>query len=183
MDKDLPLSDHLTELRRRLIVCLSFLGVMLIPAVYGSAFLLRWLMKPLSELSFPLYLFHVTDGLMLRLRLGLLLDFVAAAPLLALELGLFLRPGLLPEERRKTGLLSLVTGVFFTLGVFCFFRWLAPGLTALWAERMTGEAMLSAGSCSTLWLLSALICGILAALPPLLGILVHRHRRKEKETP
>lgn len=179
MEKDVPVQDHLAELRRRLLTVLLPMALLL-PALYIAApgFLAR-LFSPLAAVGCTLHVYHVTDGLSLRIRSALLMDTALCAPLIAVQAARFAWPGLYRGERRA--LLCICScGVLFGAAVWAFTTAATPALVRLWyARRGPYGAMLSAVACYNLWSRCAVACGLAASLPPaLLALLWTRKQRK-----
>ena len=165
-ERDMPLSRHLEELRRRALTCAVPL-LLLIPVGYSvSPGILTRIFDLCTERQCEIYLMGVADGLLLRIRAGVLLACLALFPLLLTESALFLFPGLYPRERRALILLCVFGGLSFSGGVTAFILRLAPWAVNQWLFRGSAvPAMLSAVTFFDMWLVCALLCGILACLP------------------
>lgn len=179
---DMPLSGHLTELRKRLLrVAVPML--LLLPAALGLApRLLDVLFLPLERLHCAVYKYGVMDGLTLTIRAALLMETTAFAPLIAWEAACFLWPGLYPGERRRVLLAALAGGGLFILGVAAYLLYAVNPLTALWYKNATVFApQLSATECYGLQLTCMLACGLIAAGPSVIipWILFAREKKKE----
>lgn len=169
MDKDLPLADHLAELRRRLLTVVIPLLLLLIPAFLAAPLLLPHIYQPLSSRGYTLHLYHITDGLMLRLRLALLMDTALLSPLLLAQGLLFAWPGLRPRERRGLLLFATLTGLLFCGGLLLFIFWLTPLLVAIWhIHGNTAGAVISATRYYGIWQAAALVTAAACCLPALL---------------
>lgn len=178
-DMDMPLEGHLSELRRRILVCVVPLIIGLVPAYFLSPFVLERIFWPVTVLDCRVYLYAVTDGLMLRLRAALLLDIAVLAPLILTEAFLFARPGLYPKEKRALILWSTGTGALFTGGVAAFLLWLGPFLVRWWHGCGEWEAALSGSGYMTMWEAAALIFALICCLPLLWPLLVIAKRKWE----
>ncbi len=177
MDKDLSLEDHLAELRRRLLICLLALVLLLIPAFLATPLVLPRIFQPLSRFGYQAHLYQITDGLLLRLRLALLLDITLLSPLLLLEALRFAWPGLWPGERRSLLLFALLAGFLFSAGVLLFILKLTPLFVAVWHHHgNTAGAVISAAAYYTVWQTAALVSGLACCLPALLfpGLRLHK---------
>ncbi len=181
-DRDQPLSGHLTELRRRLLICAVPFVLLLIPAIILSDRLLSAVFRLCTQQGCEIFLMGVTDALSLRLRAAGLMTLLCILPLLAAEALLFVFPGLYPRERRAVLLLGLLLGACFSAGVWFFLSRLAAGLLRLWlSEGHRLPALLSAARFYNMWLWGALLSGLAACLPAaaaLLGFALHRKKKK-----
>jgi sec-independent protein translocase protein TatC len=96
-DKLMTLVDHLSELRRRLVVAAvavvagSVVGFILAPDV------IRLLKEPIPG---PLFFTQPGGALMLQLKLALMIGVALASPVVLYQLWAFISPGLTPRERR-----------------------------------------------------------------------------------
>ena len=93
-DKDLPLSGHLTELRRRILICAVPFVILFFPGFYASRTFLYGVFRTCTDNGCSLFLMGVTDALMLRIRSALLLTILLLLPLITAETLLFVFPGL-----------------------------------------------------------------------------------------
>ncbi len=125
--------EHLEELRRRLIVCLT---AIVLGTIVGMIFADR-IMLLLLELAsrvpgVTIQALEVQEKFTTTLRLGLTVGLALAMPVIVYELWRFLRPGLLSNERRYVLIgLPLVT-LFFIGGVlFSYFVALPAALNFL----------------------------------------------------
>ncbi|MDL2319102.1 twin-arginine translocase subunit TatC [Eubacteriales bacterium OttesenSCG-928-A19] len=168
MEKQLPLHGHLSELRRRVLSVVIPLICLLPLAFWLAPTFIERLFDPLSALGFSLHLYHVTDGLVLRLRMALMLCLCATAPLLLTQGALFLWPGLYPRERGRLMALLTVGGVLMGGGMLAFALWLTPWLIGLWTAHAGYAPMLSVMACFTLWQGCMLVFGVLCCAPILI---------------
>lgn len=113
-EKVMSLTDHLTELRRRLI-----LGILAIVA--GSV--VGWIAAPTAILilkapiSGPLYFTQPGAAFFLQMKLALMIGVALAAPFILYQLWAFVAPGLTPHERRVARPWVPLALVFLVLGV------------------------------------------------------------------
>jgi len=122
--------DHLDELRRRLVASAISLGVGAAIAFLFIDRIFAFIMKPLAE-SLPagsrLTAVEPTEPFMLYIKIGLLAGVVIAAPLITLQLWLFIAPGLYAHEKRFALPFILMATVFFVAGAafshFLVFPW------------------------------------------------------------
>jgi sec-independent protein translocase protein TatC len=133
-DRELPrmsFLDHLEELRKRLIVsaiallagfivCWSFAD-----KIYGI------LQQPLIKVlpaGEKLAYTRLTGPFILYMKVAFLAGIFLAAPVLLLQLWLFIAPGLYKRERRLAAPFIIGATIFFLLGGYFGYRVLLPGM-------------------------------------------------------
>jgi sec-independent protein translocase protein TatC len=112
----MPLVDHLTELRRRLIW--SVVAIALGSAV-GFALgepIISFLKAPLPPAT-PLIVTGIGDAFAVRLRIALVVGVILAMPVILWHVWRFVSPGLTPSERRMVLPWIPTALFFFILGV------------------------------------------------------------------
>ena len=180
--RELPLEGHLDELRKRLLICLIPAAVLLVPLLMQSGFLLNAVFSPLLRLGMAVSGYHVTDGLMLRLRLALTADILCLLPLALWQGYAFMRPGLYAQERRLLSVFLAVCTAMFYFAIFIFFAKLTPMLAAVWYRKQTVSVILSAERYLTIWQSVAIAFGVLLALFPVGLFLLWRMKNWRKTT-
>lgn len=116
------LVEHLDELRKRLIICLSIVALASVIAYVFSDMLLDVCIRPLARERQALYFFTPYEAFLVRLRLSLVAGIIVTAPFLIYQLWMFVGPGLYAKERRV--LIFLITSgsvLFFIGAAFCYF--------------------------------------------------------------
>ena len=115
-DREMPLREHLAELRQRLLVI--FAGVAIVAAIVFpfSDEILRviWghLIPPGAEMVF----YGPWEVITIRIMLSLICAFVIGVPLLLYEVLAFMRPGLYPSERRFLYIIVPFSLILFVSG-------------------------------------------------------------------
>ena len=182
---DMPLSGHLAELRKRILVVVIPMLLALPLALWLAPPFLDALFQPLIRLRCAVYKYGVLDGLTLLIRSALLMELVAFSPLILWELASFLWPGLYARERRGVLATVFTMGALFISGVFIYFRFAVGPLTELWFHRAQVFApQLSATSCYDLQLICLMACGLITASPAgLLAWLWFRKVHQKEENP
>ena len=113
-EKVMSLTEHLTELRRRLI-----LGILAVAA--GS--IVGWLVTPRvidilrAPINGPLYFTNPGAAFFIQVKIALLVGVTLAAPFILYQLWAFVAPGLTPHERRVTRPWIPLALVFLVLGL------------------------------------------------------------------
>jgi sec-independent protein translocase protein TatC len=160
-DSKMPLTEHLSELRKRLFISLSVLFVIFIVLFNYSEDIFTLLTFPLnSELRLtltnpyvqlihkeapPLVFFAVAEAFWMHLKISFVAAIVVALPLLFHQLWLFIAPGLLPKEKKMVLPFVVSATLLFLLGAaFCFLVVLPFAITFLLGYKTSHfTAMLS----------------------------------------
>ena len=95
--KVMSLADHLTELRRRIIIAVVATGAGTVVGFWLSPDLLRVLTAPVPG---PVYFSQPGGALFLQIKLAVLIGLVVASPIILYQLWAFVAPGLTARERR-----------------------------------------------------------------------------------
>ncbi len=123
-NEKLPFTDHLEELRRRLIICFIAVAVGFLAAYGFAEEIFQILMKPLIQvLPFenssqkPSLIFTgIAEGFLTYLKVALLAGLFLAAPVIFYELWKFVAPGLYRHEKRYVFPFVLLSTIFFVGG-------------------------------------------------------------------
>src|ERR1043165_399956 len=129
--------DHLEELRKRLLVSIvALLAGFLVcwgyaDKIYGclQAPLLK-VLPPGDKLAYT----RLTAPFILYMKVAFLAGIFLAAPVILLQLWLFIAPGLYKRERRLAAPFILGATVFFVLGGYFGYRVLLPGMCGFFIE-------------------------------------------------
>jgi sec-independent protein translocase protein TatC len=107
-DKELQLTEHLAELRKRVIISgLAFIVFFIVGFIYCED-IYQWFVK---DLNVKLLVLGPSDIIWIYFMLATVVAIVGTIPILALQIWLFVRPALLPAERKIT--LSYIPALFF----------------------------------------------------------------------
>ena len=116
--KNLPLSTHLLELRRRLLVWLSgTLLVFLILFTWRGEALMQLVTAPVRQMGIAFIYVNLAEALSVQMKVAFLAAVLLTLPLFAWQAWEFIRPALYEEERRYARKLALVVLVLFATGV------------------------------------------------------------------
>jgi len=134
-DPPLPLSEHLRELRRRLIIILiAIVGGFLLSYPYADT-LYRILLYPLLlALSEPgkMVFTRLTEPFMVYLKTSLLAGVLLAMPVIFLEIWLFIRPAFRGSEERYATSFVVAGSILFVVGaLFGYFVVFPAGFKVL----------------------------------------------------
>lgn len=120
MERFQTITDHLAELRRRLIVALAAFGASTCVSLFFVSDLIGILKRPGAGIIDRLVFFGPEEAFAIYMRVGLIAGLVLSMPVLLYEAWAFLAPAL--DERWRRG------GVAFVF--FCFLTFLAGGFFA-----------------------------------------------------
>jgi sec-independent protein translocase protein TatC len=126
--RELPLSEHLRELRSRLLNCLAFFAVALVFCYSCKEHVYNVATYPLVEAlkasrMMPAVIFtRLTEAFASMLSLSLSAALLISIPFFTMQLWLFITPALYKEERKWLLPYMLLTPILFFAGVlFCYF--------------------------------------------------------------
>ena len=121
LDVEMTLGEHLSELRRRLLI--AALSVLFF-AIVGFIFIdpiITFLRQPAPQ-NIQLYQFSPTEGLFTYMRVALIVGVAGAMPMLVYQIGAYVLPGLTRRERRYLYMLVPTSSLAFLVGMaFCYF--------------------------------------------------------------
>lgn len=135
----MALSDHLRELRARLLKCAFFLIAAFAVALFFYDFLLSLVMGPYNDAQRMLgedvatdaYIKSATGPLLLQLKLCGIAAVVAASPFWLYQIWGFIVPGLHSHEKKWSYVFAAVAGPTFIIGVLTGYYVLPKGLEVL----------------------------------------------------
>ena len=171
-DERMPLTSHLEELRRKLIISgVSWLVAFL--ACYAFAEPLFDLIATPVRAALPegasLVFITATEPFFTYLKIGALAGLLVAMPVIFWQLWSFIAPGLYHHEKRYIIPFVLVSSLCFATGTFFGFRFVFPMAFKVLIEFGTGSgdlsAMLSMGSYLSLSSKLLLAFGLVFELP------------------
>jgi sec-independent protein translocase protein TatC len=115
----MPITDHLAELRTRLVRIAVIVFIFFGAAFYFSDVLLAWFKRPLDA---DLIFLSPAEAFWADLKISLFAGFLAAFPMILYELWQFISPGLLPNERKHLFPFIFFSTFLFFIGIaFCYF--------------------------------------------------------------
>nr|HID58153.1 twin-arginine translocase subunit TatC [Desulfobacterales bacterium] len=122
----LPFTDHLEELRRRLIICLVAVGIGFIVSYMFSKKLFAILVIPLLKTMPPgeeqLIFTGLPEAFFTYLKVSLMAGILLATPVILYQLWMFIAPGLYENERRLVLPIVIFSSIFFLGGtLFAYF--------------------------------------------------------------
>jgi sec-independent protein translocase protein TatC len=138
-DGRMALSDHLRELRARLLKSVLLLIVAFIVALFFYGELLEVVAKPYldaakslgNDVDTNLFLNSITAPLLLQLKLCGVAAIIASSPFWLYQIWAFILPGLHPGERKWSRVFAAVAGPLFFGGVSLGYYVLPKGIAVL----------------------------------------------------
>lgn len=139
---EMPVSEHLAELRRRLTVAVvAYVVASCVAAIFYNREL-GFLQHPYCQIAprhCGLYVTGPLDPLTLRVKLAAFGGLILASPVLLWEFWRFVTPGLRSREKRYAVPFSVSSAVFFVLG--CLIAYLTFPHTLRWLIGVGGPAL------------------------------------------
>lgn len=181
----LPFTEHLTELRKRIIISIVALIAWFAVIFNYSEKIFRFLTLPLrSELSLTMtypYLHLIpsrsaldklvflgpAEAFWMHIKISMVAAFVFSLPVILYQIWKFIAPGLLSKEKKYVGPFIIIASSLFVLGCsFCFFIVLPFALGFLLSYKTgTLTPMLSVGAYTDFCLKFILAFGLVFELP------------------
>ena len=130
-----PLTEHLSELRSRLMQAIGAIGICAIIAFLFATQMMDFLMIPFDEAKANFGEENLIDGvffdsafeiLFIKLRLAVLVGLAFAFPFVAWQIYAFVAPGLYANERRAMLPYMIVTPFLFTAGAALVYYIILP---------------------------------------------------------
>jgi sec-independent protein translocase protein TatC len=112
-DDKLPFTDHLDELRHRLIISLAGVGLGFALSYGFSQQLLLLLQRPMPT---RLVFIAPTEAFFVNLKVAFYAGLILSVPLLLFQVWKFVAPGLYEQERRYSFPFLIVSTILFLLG-------------------------------------------------------------------
>ena len=139
-EHDLPkmsFLDHLEELRKRLLVSVIAIFVAFLVCWNFADRIFAKIQEPLTKFlpqGDKLAYTKLTDPFFLYMKVAFFAGLFLAAPVILLQLWLFIAPGLYKNERRYAAPFIIFASAFFILGGYFGYRVLLPGTCGFFVE-------------------------------------------------
>ena len=166
-DDELPLMEHLSELRRRLVI-------IIIPIIIVIAIIFPFSNQALAHIFtdlFPdqqfLFVYSPIEWMNLRFLFCLLCALAVTIPLLLYEAYAFIAPGLYPHEKRFIIKILLPSLLLYLLGVILAYYLVLPAILSAivpYGEELA-ETALSAKRVFSLIIYTAMCFGLIFQVP------------------
>src|SRR5260221_4454493 len=129
--------DHLEELRKRLLISFIAITVGFMACWHYADRIYAKLQEPLTKIlpkGDKLAFTRLTAPFFLYMKVAFFAGLFLAAPVVLLQLWLFISPGLYKRERRYAAPFIIFASLFFILGGYFGFRVILPGTCAFFVE-------------------------------------------------
>ncbi|MGV2433017.1 MAG UNVERIFIED_CONTAM: twin-arginine translocase subunit TatC [Rickettsiaceae bacterium] len=124
------LKEHLSELKSRLIIVLVFFLISFCACYYYSEEIFQIMLHPLLEISEihtrKIIYTGLTEAFFTYLNLSVFAAFCLSIPIVALEIYLFVKPGLYKREARIASFMFFLSPLLFILGALFVFYFVIP---------------------------------------------------------
>lgn len=97
--KEMPFTEHLRELRNRLLIAIVTVGAIAVALFYPSQFAIQWMMREYFA-GIQLHAFGPADVIFTELKFSVIGGIVIGLPVLLQQLWLFVVPAIHPRTRR-----------------------------------------------------------------------------------
>jgi len=130
--KEMPFTEHLRELRTRLIISLATVGVLALGLFWPSQFVITWLKNEYLGKAIQLNAFSPTDVIFTEFKFSIYGAIVIGLPVLVYQIWMFIVPAFHPKTRRIVYAYTAPSIFLAAAGIaFCHFFIIHRVLTAL----------------------------------------------------
>ena len=128
----MPFTEHLRELRQRLIISLATVGVLAVGLFWPSQFVITWLKDEYLGKAIHLHAFSPTDVIFTEFKFSLYGAIVIGLPVIVYQIWMFIVPAFHPRTRSIVYAYTAPSLLLAALGIaFCHFFIIHRVLTAL----------------------------------------------------
>ncbi|MBC5810531.1 MAG: twin-arginine translocase subunit TatC [Candidatus Eremiobacteraeota bacterium] len=136
--KEMPFTEHLRELRNRLMICLSVLAGFAVVLFWPSQFAILWMKNEYLGPGIALHAFAPTDVLFTEFKFSIYGAIVLGLPVIVYQAWMFIVPAFHPKTRRVVYVYTLPSLLLAAGGIaFCHYFIIHRVLTALLAITST----------------------------------------------
>tara|TARA_Y100000590_G_C15536246_1_gene945152 strand:+ start:350 stop:1063 length:714 start_codon:yes stop_codon:yes gene_type:complete len=126
----MSLTEHLTELRKRLLIMVSSIGIFFLTSYYFSSELLELIQNPIGKEK--LVFLSPTEGFISHIKISFYSGLFLSIPLILFHIWKFCAPGLFKKEKKYLASFITISSLSFIIGAFfCYFLILPYGLSFL----------------------------------------------------
>jgi sec-independent protein translocase protein TatC len=115
-DKPMPLLDHLIELRKRLIYALLSFAAVFIITFYFAKPIFSFLIQPALHDGYKLQVLDIFEFFFVTVKLSAFVSLIVGFPLIAMQIWMFVAPGLYRQEQRAFLPFLIATPFMFYAG-------------------------------------------------------------------
>ena len=124
-DNEMPLTEHLRELKRRVLLLVILVGVITMVSFPFSGTMLHFIWNYLMP-GIPMNVFGPLDWMLARIKISLVISLFVGIPVLMYEAVAFMSPGLYQHEKRFVFLIVPPSFILFVAGVSMGFFIVVP---------------------------------------------------------
>ncbi|HEY6326898.1 MAG TPA: twin-arginine translocase subunit TatC [Candidatus Cybelea sp.] len=114
--KEMPFTEHLRELRNRLLISIATVGIIAVLLFWPSQFVIRWMMHEYFG-GIQLHAFGPADVIFTEFKFSVVGGIVIGLPVLLQQLWLFVVPAIHPRTRRMVYVFILPSLLLAALGI------------------------------------------------------------------
>jgi sec-independent protein translocase protein TatC len=130
--KEMPFTEHLRELRSRLIISLATIGVLAVGLFWPAPFAISWLKNEYLGKAITLHAFAPTDVIFTEFKFSLYGAIVFGLPVIVYQIWMFIVPAFHPKTRHIVYAYTAPSLLLAAAGIaFCHFFIIRRVLTAL----------------------------------------------------
>jgi sec-independent protein translocase protein TatC len=166
----MPLTEHLSELRKRLVWGIAAVGIGFLASFSYSDRLIGFIVK---SIDIKIVFLAPTEAFWAEMKVGFFSGLFLALPVLLYQLWKFIAPGLHPEERRYGFPFVMLSFVFFLIGVVFALIVVLPFAIRFLLSYQTEwmQPMISVGNLVDFYVKFLLAFGLVFELPLVITIL------------
>lgn len=124
--KHMTIIEHLTELRKRLIIVAVFFVIAMIASLFMAQPVIRYLQHSTEAKELTMNAFRVTDPLKVYMEVSVIIAVVLILPIILYQIWAFISPGLYERERKITLTYIPLAICLFLIGIIFSYYILFP---------------------------------------------------------
>jgi sec-independent protein translocase protein TatC len=125
-DKPMPLLDHLIELRKRLIYALLGFFLVFFVTFYFAKPIFSFLIQPAMNDGYKVVVLDIFEFFFVTVKLSAFVSLIVGFPLIAIQIWLFVAPGLYRQEKRAFLPFLIATPFMFYAGCVVMYYIVMP---------------------------------------------------------
>ena len=125
-DKPMPLLDHLIELRKRLIYALLGFFLVFFVTFYFAKPIFSFLIQPAMNDGYKVVVLDIFEFFFVTVKLSAFVSLIVGFPLIAIQIWLFVAPGLYRQEKRAFLPFLIATPFMFYAGCVVMYYVVMP---------------------------------------------------------
>lgn len=122
----MAVTEHLQELRKRIIIALSSIIIASVIAYGKIMYLIEIMMEPLGDFKYELVFTSITEGFITRFKMSVFVSILVMSPIIFYQVIAFIAPGLTKKEKRMLYFSIFFLSLFFILGTLFGYIVLLP---------------------------------------------------------